>query len=398
MEQSKHEVFELKQRVFYNKPPLNLKLSTSTRQEEEQPSTKSEFINREHILQAHKVLDRICYDIRYAEEKYHRNQVEFDRELSEMWKKHRNLVKDQGMTTGLLHSLEKRFENVANRFNDIYNYRVDYYLKYSYESSKSQENRSEPISLSFNSLLTEKHPFSDRELQLLNRGPAYVPSCQMYVSSADKSLDDRVKAYYAPFKCQLTNLFAKYHINIALVMSIQKKSYDLFKDLFLVSLPADLQERAIFEKYLIYSIYAKLHAHDLMVQRTADNMNTFYLMDRADYNKRTQRSLTISDDYTLLISTRPSQVNATDEEKQAKIKDMITAMNGLLESLKKHKCVPSDDIKKLIVDASRVKLPYVQFLPDISKVMFIHLLLVKNHIRLLLLLYRIRELLLYHLL
>lgn len=75
-----------------------------------------------------------------------------------------NLTQDQGMTTGLLNLIEKRFDNINN-------YRVDHYFKYSYESSQSQEHQSEPISLLFNSLLSEKHPFTDKELQLFNRGP-----------------------------------------------------------------------------------------------------------------------------------------------------------------------------------------------------------------------------------
>lgn len=116
----------------------------------------------------------------------------------------------------------------------------------------------------------------------------------MYVlSSADTSLDKLVKSFYASLKCQLTNLFVKYHINIALTIVIQKKFHD-------------------------HSIYNKLHATDLIVKRTLDNMNTFYLMDRADYNKRAQLYITISDDYSLLISTRSSQVNSADE-KQTKI-------------------------------------------------------------------------------
>ncbi|CAF5201674.1 unnamed protein product, partial [Rotaria magnacalcarata] len=46
---------------------------------------------------------------------------------------------------------------------------------------------------------------------------------------------------------------------------------------------------------------------------------------------------------------------------------MVESMNLLLESLKNHESLNVDLYNGLLVDASKVKLPYLYFLPDVSK-------------------------------
>ena len=321
---------------------------------------------------SYKTLDIMGSKIRDVEERYFRSQSYFDYELSSMWEKHRNLVKDQGMTTSLINLIEQRLDIITRRWTDIYNYRIDYYLQNSYDSlnarsSDASAQHLKPLSSSFNLILTTKHPFTNQQIKLLNRGPTYVPVCQIYLSSSSKSMDTIVKALYAPFKHQLTNLFSKYRINIALSMEIQKKSYDLFKDLFSTPLPMCLQQRAVYEKTLIHSIRCCLSTNDLILQRTADNLNTFVIGTREDFDEKAEKYLAKTDDYKRLITPTDSQVNPT-EQLQNELTDMIDSMNTLLDTLKQHKSVDNNTINKLRVDPSKVKLPYISFLPDIAKV------------------------------
>lgn len=324
---------------------------------------------------SYKTLDILSLKIQHAEERFYRNQCFFDYELSKMWEKHRSLVKDQGMTISLINLIEQRLELITRRWRDIYNYRIDYYLINSYDNSNSQsittsEQDLKPISLSSNLILTTTHPLTMKQLQILNRGPTYVPLCQMYVLSSSKSTNEIIKDIYAPFKHQLTNLFAKYHINIALSMDIQKKCYDLFKDLFSTPLPVCLQQRAMYEKTLIHSIRSCLSTNDLILQRTADNMNTFLLANREDFERKAQYYLAkMDDDYKLLIGSTDDESNRI-VQLQNEFKDMIDSMNTLFDSLKKHKSVDISTINKLRVDPTKVKLPYVDFLPDISQVRY----------------------------
>lgn len=325
---------------------------------------------------SYKILDSFSLKIRTVEHKYSRNLTYFDYELSRMWENHRNLVKNQGMTTTLLNLVEKRLENITQRWTMIYNYRMNYYVKNSYDQKSSTVSKQnlQSISVSSNLILTHKHSMTDKQLQLLNRGPSYVPLCQSYVSlssagATTKSLDDLVKTFYAPFKHQLTHLFAKYHINIALSMEIQKKSYDLFKDLFSMPLPSYLQQRALYERQLIHSIRSCLTANDLILQRTADHMNTFCVMHRQDFERRIARYLAMSEDYKCILNPTENQSNpSTTKNYQNDLKDMIESMNLLLESLKNHKSIDKDTYNKLLIDPRKVKLPYIYFLPDISQV------------------------------
>ncbi|CAF4709716.1 unnamed protein product, partial [Rotaria socialis] len=52
---------------------------------------------------------------------------------------------------------------------------------------------------------------------------------------------------------------------------------------------------------------------------------------------------------------------------ETELKQMVESLNLLLESLKNHKAVSIDLYNRLLVDASKVKLPYLYFLPDVSK-------------------------------
>ncbi|CAF5225895.1 unnamed protein product, partial [Rotaria magnacalcarata] len=56
------------------------------------------------------------------------------------------------------------------------------------------------IGFSLSLIIDAIHRFSDEELQLLNRGPTYVPTGQISISSSGQSIDDIIKKKYAPLK------------------------------------------------------------------------------------------------------------------------------------------------------------------------------------------------------
>ena len=74
-------------------------------------------------------------------------------------------------------------------------------------------------------------------------------------------------------------------------MEIQKKVYDEFKHLFSISIPSNLRERALYEKKLIQSIRCSLQNNNLLVRRTADNRNTFYIDDRHEFRMKGEHYL-----------------------------------------------------------------------------------------------------------
>ena len=157
-------------------------------------------------------------------------------------------------------------------------------------------------------------------------------------------------------------------------MEMQKKVYDEFKHLFSISIPSNLRERALCEKKLIQSIRSSLQKNNLLLRRTADNRNTFYIGDRHEFQMKGGHYLDRSFVYKILI---PKNDQLTHEQQQqqrkSQMKEMIESMNLLLEELRKHKSLDNKTINQLRLDASQVQLPYAYFLPDISQVRSVRL-------------------------
>lgn len=373
LEKSRRELFELKYRIFFNKPPPSLDNIQKIIALSVDHSEQQAFHKYEKIVQRKKT-DSMALTILGAEAKFYRCKKVFDTTLSEMWKNHRNLTRNQGMTTTLVNLLEKRFQNISNRWRDVYNYRLDNFFRNSYcdsDSKNANQSQEEPKRIGFTSslIIDAIHPFTDKQLQLLNRGPSYVPPCQLLSSSLFQPADDLVKKQYALLKRQLNNLFSKCHINIALSMEIQQKIYDQYMKLFSFSIPEDLCRRAIYEKRLVQSIRYILNKNNLILRRTADNMNTFYVGNQQDFITKGNNVLNNNDAYKVAL-------NKTNENNSlqwlTEFKEMIESFNFLLETLKQRKAINTDLFNRLAVDPTKIILPHADFLPDVSKVRYIN--------------------------
>ncbi|CAF1295590.1 unnamed protein product [Rotaria sp. Silwood1] len=119
----------------------------------------------------------------------------------------------------------------------------------------------------------------------------------------------------------------------------------------------------MYEKNLIQSIQTSLKKNNLILRRTADNMNIFYLGNLQDFESKADKYLTTSEDYDILFN-----MNDVNNEKPFNVafKEMIESMNSLLEKLKTHKAISSDLYERFIADPNKVKLPYLYFLPNLS--------------------------------
>ena len=279
----------MKQRVFYNKPPVSYNsiqiclptaIQTTTTTTDDN-SRQSLFVKHKKLIQQKK-MNLIAILLPRAEQKYYQCQKAFDNELSTMWENHRNLVKGKGMLIPLITLIEERLKNITDRWRDFYGHHMKYYLQTSYgDAEYAHKNGNEQTTkrIGFPSFLHihTNHTFSRKQIQLLNRGPTYVPPCQMHLSSSCQSVDNRIRKQLAPLKHQLACLFTKYRTNTNVIMNMQAKIHDKFKALFSSPLPPYVHQRALDEKKLVQSIRHSLKQNNLILRRTADNMNTFYL-------------------------------------------------------------------------------------------------------------------------
>ncbi|CAF4928132.1 unnamed protein product, partial [Rotaria socialis] len=305
VEKSKRTLLELKYRVFYNKPPDSFD-SAGTLMPTLNHDDQRLFDKHEKAIQRRK-LDLMTVKIAEAETKFYHCLKRFDHELATMWNNHRDLVKNQGMTTTLTNLIENRLKNITDRWREIYNYRINNHIRNSYDnldSINTNENGQKSNNSGFSSFLIIDaiHQFSEKQLQLLNRGPTYVPPCQTSILSSCHSMGDIVQRKYAPLKNQLNSLFSKHHINIALSLEIQQKISDQFTDSFSVPIPSNLHQRALYEDRLILSIRYSLKKNYFILRRTADNMNTFYLGNRQEFETKAYDYVSKSDAYRVLLN------------------------------------------------------------------------------------------------
>ncbi|CAF4679464.1 unnamed protein product, partial [Rotaria socialis] len=274
-----------------------------------------------------------------AESQFYQCQKIFDDELSKIWQNHRNLVKNQGMTTALIHLIERCLTLITEKFRQIYNYRFDYYLQNDHQQQQQQ------IGFSTSLIIDTTHKLTKKEMQLLNRGPSYVPPYQLSISSFMTTNDEIIKRKYAPLKHQLATLFSKYHINIAISMDIEQKIHEQFKNLFSISLPSTIRQRALYEKQLVQSIHR------------------FYLGNSQNFQTKAHQYLSNSDSFQLLMT-----LNETNDQEPVhdKFHGMIESINFALKILKHRKAIDPHTITRLLVDPTKIQLSDMDFLCDIS--------------------------------
>ncbi|CAF1506645.1 unnamed protein product [Adineta ricciae] len=375
-EKSKRELIELKQRVFYYKFDTFVKdveLSSLL-----SSASAVTFNDKHQRLAQRKKLDLFASHISRAELKYYQTETKFKSEYKKMLDNHRNLVRDKGMTTSLRNLLEQRLTNITDRLRTIHYHRINYFLRSSYGDWESKSQDTQTIhtrEFLSNVMIDTMHELSPRQMQLLSRGPTYVPPCQSRLSSFSKSAptstSDIVKKQYAPLKHQIASLLSKHRLSIASSWDIRSNICYKFTNLFAISIPYNMQKRAIDEIKLVQSIRSSLKTNNLILRRTADNQNTFYIGNREEFELKGNKFLSGLEDVYECVGIIGKD-NSDHKENQIEdplylLSGRIEAINFALETLQKRKALEKDTISKLIIDSKNVKLPYLYFLPDMLK-------------------------------
>lgn len=75
----------------------------------------------------------------------------------------------------------------------------------------------------------------------------------------------------------------------------QQKMKDVFTDIFSIPLPTTMQQRACHEQNIVHGIRKQLKQHELILRRTANQRNVFYLGNRKDFEREANEYLTETD-------------------------------------------------------------------------------------------------------
>ena len=166
-------------------------------------------------------------------------------------------------------------------------------------------------------------------------------------------------------KHQLAYLFNKYAINVASQFTIQQDVYDLFTKSFSMSLPTDIHKRAQDEQTLIHQIRSILKNNNLILRRTADHMNTFYLGKNQDFDRQADEYLTKTNHYKVHFTINEE---TNQQAFRSEMNKLIDSINHALTILRRRNEVDQTLYDRLRLDPTQVKLPYLYFLPNVSQV------------------------------
>ncbi|CAF4561267.1 unnamed protein product [Rotaria sp. Silwood2] len=275
----------------------------------------------------------------------------------------------EGFSEKLMDLIYRRVNIMNQKFDCISNFKINYYLRHHYDDDDDDDLQQDTLSIpsvSFSPTMimgTPLHLLTEEQLKLLNRGPTYVPLCHAYVSSSScVSMKEIIQKQYKVLQHHLSSLFQKCQMNPARLMFINNEIKNLYTNIFSISLPNSLRQRALYEKHLVQSIREHFKTHDLLLRRTADRRNVFYLAHRPEFEEKTNEYMKTTDTFELCKNINEENLQETRDYLTKMIKSLNEAFQEMF-----HGKTNKNVFDKLYITIDKVELPYLYFLPDISQ-------------------------------
>ena len=347
------EQIELAQYIFalkikYTEPKLELlEIKQHILRQQQLPPRCSKvpdpYIDITEINRAHSGLVEL---ILRTEKAIHDYQRVFDEEI------HRN----RDINSKLIYLIHQSLKIIDKKLHHIHDFKM--------KRTFSSKQFSIPCLPSFIiDTALNSHGLTHEQIQLLNRGPTYVPPFQMYIQSTDGHLHKQ----YKYLQQHLTQLYARFNINPARSMFINKDIKDLYMNSFSVTLPNKFYQRAVYENQLVNSIRTHCQVNKLILKRLANNSNIFYLGHSVDFQDKVNDYLIRMNVFEMCELIDDKQLQSTHDYLNQIIATTNEHISDILEKKKKKKN-SKDLIRKLHIDHSKVRLPYLYFLPEITRV------------------------------
>lgn len=209
------------------------------------------------------------------------------------------------------------------------------------------------------------HHLPSELVRFLNRGPTYVLPCQMHLlSTPSTSLDQILTKQIMSLRQQLAKLFIKYPVDLTRRRIFLRDMEKQFVQSFSRPIPAVIEQRVFYEKQLLQSIESQLKSDQLILRRTADENNTYYLGDRDGFERMAQDHLENSHCYEMI-----GTIDELHSERHH-LTVITQSIDLAIETLARKKLIPTDHLKKLQIGGrTNITLPYLYFLPKIHQVL-----------------------------
>lgn len=220
-----------------------------------------------------------------------------------------------------------------------------------------------PIQICSPSLIqdTTEHCLSIKQLDFLNRGPSYVSPGQLHLlTESSISMNDLLTKQYRPLRQGLTRLFTRYPADLSRRINFEQQIVKLFNECFGQNLPIEIQQRSIMERQLLQSIQYELKKQNLILRRTADDKNTYYLGVFDEFQNKTKEYVEKSSCY--LCKDKITEIFTED----AHFIEILQLIDTQLNRLYERRFIKKDQLLLFLTEDKKanLKLPRLYFLPD----------------------------------
>lgn len=260
------------------------------------------------------------------------------------------------LTSSMIDILDRRQKLSEEKFTCTLEFRLNYHFRQHF-GQQSDDFNLPKISFSPTVIIhASMHLFNKEHLRLMSRGPTYVPPYQMIQQDIEKNSK---RLHH-----DLNRLFAKHEVSLVQSMYLQKQIKDLYKEMFSkTTISKTINERAYYEKQLVEKIQNDLKTFDLILRRTADQRNVFYLGDRIVFETLSSEFMSRTDLFEIETNINNDDLQETRDYLTSKIKSMNHEFELIFTDIIKYK----KQLKKITVLIDKTELPYLYFLPDLSK-------------------------------
>jgi hypothetical protein len=357
--EAKYKLVELKQRILCNKPTISMFPAFF----ESMPSSVLNSMQVNDQLRHQKqdeFTDSMIASIIQAEDVIHEYRQLLSEQVSHFSVNNTN--SNAGELTKLI---QRRFQLIDQQLQSTYTFRVNYFVRSDCGDLEETTDRS-PIHYSPSLIIDDRslHQCTHEQLKLLSRGPTYVSPCQMYLAFNVSSMKEMLEKEYGLLQHHLSILYAKLHVNPAQALFINKEIKEAFMTTFSISLPSSLRQRALYEQQLTQSIRQHLNVHRLILRRTANRRNIFYLGNRKSFQEKANEYMLKSDVFEVTEIIEHNQSHRIQDY----LTKVIQSLNAEFETIFNNKKVHEELLKKLHINVATIQLPYLYFLPDVSSI------------------------------
>ena len=363
---------EFRERLLCDQPPVSfdvvevsLPSSVATLTD---IAVRQSLLDRHHALIQETKTTLAALQLCFLQARLDQCQLRVTDDTARMWEHHREKLPGMHMSTTLTQLIDARVRNLTQKSKVACDLTIRRDIRSPYERMEHDQGRRRRIGFRSALLIdpnvsTQAHTLTHQQLRLLSRGPSYVPPYQLHLLPAFvSSVDDRIKKQYAPLQHHMALLFSRHHIHLVRQETIKHEVKQAFKEHFSRTVPSDVLQRATYEKTAIESIRRTLAKQGLLVRRTADHRNRFYLGHRKAFDEHCAAYMQQADHYTVLFNVNTDHHGQVRQE----IERRIQSMNNDLETLFTQKRLTEDVYRKVQVKKETVQLPYLYFLPEVG--------------------------------